>query len=369
MPDPIPLYWKRGTTLIAKFAQPQPVEATMETIMTMRSTTFAYLQAPSSRVRAPSGDFVALFVPIIPLAQLEEWIHNYGGTEKAVDLHSRETISPKGIIRDTENYGELCLFRRWICEDDNQIYLECQSLPRRRNFLQIGTFETALPKIRVLPASGCTVDKLPAAKAMAGRLIPALLNRFEATTVANRLNDTILKGVGIQDLSHIITAITAPIAQAATDYQRYEFFGDSILKFTVSYQLFLAQPSWHEGYLSESRDNLVNNKRLARAALETGLDRFILTNGFVPREWDSPLISQKSSLHASKRKRNLSIKMLADVVEALIGAGYMDGGLHRAQACLHCFLPEIDKFTSTNAVGEVVSTTRANLMHDTTRQA
>lgn len=366
MPDPITLYWKRRTTLIAKFEQPQPVEATTETIMAMRSTTFAYLQALSSRVRAPSRDFVALFVPIIPLARLEEWILKYGGTEKAVDLHSRETISPEGIIRDTENYGELCFFRRWICQDDNQIYLECQSLPRRRNFLQIGTCETAPPKIRVVPASACTVDKLPAAKAMAGHLIPALLNRFEATIVASRLNDTILKGVGIKDLSHIITAITAPMAQAATDYQRYEFFGDSILKFTVSYQLFLTRPSWHEGYLSESRDNLVSNKRLARAAVETGLDRFILTNGFAPRKWDSPLISQKYSLDASKRKRNLSMKMLADVVEALIGAGYMDGGLHRAQACLHCFLPEIDKVPSTNAVGEVVSTTRANLMHDTT---
>ncbi|OKP10281.1 hypothetical protein PENSUB_4301 [Penicillium subrubescens] len=107
MPDPIPLYWKRGITLIAKFAQPQPVEATMETIKTMRSTTFAYLQSLSSRVQAPSRDFVVLCVPITPLAQLEEWIHRYGGTENAVDLHSRETISAEGIIRDTENYGEL----------------------------------------------------------------------------------------------------------------------------------------------------------------------------------------------------------------------------------------------------------------------
>lgn len=100
MPDPIPLYWKRGTT----------------------STKFAYLQALSSRVRAPSREFVALFAPIIPPAQLEQWIHQFGETDKAVDLHSRGAISPEDIIRDTGNYDELCLFRRWICEDGNQIY-------------------------------------------------------------------------------------------------------------------------------------------------------------------------------------------------------------------------------------------------------
>lgn len=175
-------------------------------------------------------------------------------------------------------------------------------------------------------------------------LISALLDRFEATLVAHRLNQTILKGVGIQNLSHVLTAITTHIAQANTRYQLYEFFGDSVLKFTVSCQLFFAQPTWHEGSLSESRDKLIKNKRLARAALDTGLDSFILTDRFTPRKWDAPRVSQKSTYIPKKRK--ISMKVLADVVEALIGAAYMDGGMHKAQACLHRFLPEINHFTS-----------------------
>lgn len=356
MPDPIPLYWESEFPLIATLTPATPlVGATLDTVQTMRKITGIYLQAPSSRVRPPARDFVTLFVPNIPHEQLDGWTSQYEGAEQAIDLHARDaTISPVGIIRDAAKYSEPRLFRKWVVPDEDvkrPLELECQSLPRRRNLLQIGTLsavgedgEPGPAKIHVIPAAGCTVDRLPAARAMFGLFISAILDRIEATSVAHKLNETILKGVGIQNLGHVLTAITTPLAQAATHYQLYEFFGDSVLKFTVSCQLFFTQPKWHEGYLSESRDKLIQNKRLARAALDTNLDSFILTNRFTPRKWDAPLVSQKSAMTPKKRK--LSTKVLADVVEALIGAAYMDGGLHKAQACLHRFLPEINTFTS-----------------------
>ena len=368
MPDSIPLYWEPGSRFMAKFAGTEPIEATSEAITRMRNATSIYLRSLSSRVRCPSRDFVALFVPSIPQERLEEWNCRYEGVEKALDLYSRD-ISPNGVIQNTENYREPCLFTKWACEDDKQIYVECQSIPRRRNLLQDGAFGTALPKKYVMPALVCTVDRLPASKALSGLLISALLDRFEATLVTKKLNDTILRDVGIQDLGHILTAITAPVARAATDYQRYEFFGDSVLKFTVSCQLFFTQPRWHEGYLSESRDKLVSNKRLARAALDTGLDSFILTKRFTPRKWHAPLISRKSIVSPSKQKRQFSIKVLADVVEALIGAAYMDGGMQKAQACLQCFLPEIDTFTSDTVEAAVVAPTGTNSIRDTSLRA
>lgn len=349
MPEPIPLYWGSDATLTVSFSPSTPLtNVTMETIQIMREITAIYLQAPTSRVRGPERDFVALFVPNIPDEQLEDWTCRYEGSEKALDFYARDaTTAPEGIIRDTARYSEPRLFRKWIVSGDEgkpHIELECQSLPRRRNLLQIGTLEVTEPKIHVIPASGCTFDRLPTTKAIFGLFISAILDRLEAMLVANKLNETILKGVGIQDVSHVITAITTPIAQATVHYQLYEFFGDSVLKFTVSCQLFFLKPTWHEGYLSGSRDQIIQNKRLARAALETGLDSFILTNRFTPRKWNPPLISQKST--TTPGKRQLSTKVLADVVEALIGAAYMDGGIHKAQACLHRFLPEIDIFTS-----------------------
>lgn len=57
------------------------------------------------------------------------------------------------------------------------------------------------------------------------------------------------------------------------------------------------------------------------------------------------MISQKASAKVPT-KRQLSTKILVDMLEALIGATYIDGGIDRAQACLHRFLPEINILTS-----------------------
>ena len=354
MPEPITMYWENDGTFIAKMATPLPIpDMSSETLQTMKDITAMYLQAPSSRKRGPERDFVALFVPTVAQHdQLTEWIRTYQGTEMAEDFYERDPVTPPiGIIRDTAKYSEPRQFRQWVVsgveEEKPRLEIECQSLPRRRNFLQGATHEEGEPgppKIYVVPAGGCTIDKLPLNKAIFGLLISALLDRLEATMVAAHLNDTILKGVNIQSTSHVLTAITAPTAQADTHYQLYEFFGDSVLKFTVSCQLFFRQPKWHEGYLSESRDKLINNKRLARAALDTELDKFILAKRFTPRRWNPPLISQK--LGAKPGTRDISMKVLADVVEALIGAAFMDGGMNKAQTCLHRFLPEIEIFTA-----------------------
>ncbi|KAJ5657241.1 uncharacterized protein N7484_000890 [Penicillium longicatenatum] len=357
MPDTIPLYWDPETTLTAKFKSSTPLHSpTIETLHLIREITGIYFQAPSSRLQHPDRDYVVLFMPTVPLDQLQEWKNTNGGTEMLMEHYERDASNkPVGIIRDTAKYSEPRLFRKWIHSEEGtkiRVDTECQSIPRRRNFLQPRTAAEAsedgegLVKLYVIPAAGCTVDKLPARKSMFGLLISAILDRLEATMVAKRLNDTILKGVGIQNLGHVLTAITTPIAQASTDYQLYEFFGDSVLKFTVACQLFFRQPTWHEGYLSESRDKVVQNKHLAYAALSTGLDSFILAKRFTPKKWTAPFISRKLIEPAESPQRTLSSKVLADVVEALIGAAFLDGGIRKAQACLHRFVPEIDIFTS-----------------------
>ncbi|KAJ5841093.1 hypothetical protein N7534_010923 [Penicillium rubens] len=74
------------------------------------------------------------------------------------------------------------------------------------------------------------------------------------------------------------------------------------------------------------------------------IDSFVLTRRFTPRKWTALLIRNK--LEPSTAKRNISTKVLADVVESLIGAAYVDGGIREAQACLHRILPEINLFTN-----------------------
>ncbi|KAJ6091607.1 hypothetical protein N7467_003576 [Penicillium canescens] len=354
MPSPITLYLEVETTLFLSFDQPVPVvDASAQTLNEMRKTTALYLQAPSSRERGPERDFLVLFAPSVPCQQLQEWLNRHDGRESSLDLYHQGHV-PSGIIRDHGKFTEPRTFVRWIVPSQitksTPVEVECRPLPRRRNLLQMRAVNMddgdadSVKKLYTMPASAVTVDKLPLRQAIFGLFISAILDRLQASLVAHRLNDTILKGVGIRDISHVITAISTPIAQATTNYQRYEFFGDSVLKFTVSCQLFFRNTNWHEGYLSESRDKLIQNSRLARAALDTGIDMFILTDRFTPRRWTAPLISTKKAQPTTKRR--MSTKVLADVIESLIGAAYMDGGIHKAQACLHRFLPEITLFTS-----------------------
>ncbi|KAJ5771064.1 uncharacterized protein N7511_003115 [Penicillium nucicola] len=354
MPTPINIYWEVDTTLLLSFDRPvQVADPSAQTLDEMRNTTALYLQAPSSRERGPERDFVVLFAPSIPCQRLQEWLNCHDGRQPSLESYHKGE-EPSSILRDHGKFTEPRTFVRWISPDQitksTPVEVECRPLPRRRNLLQMRAVNIedgdadSVKKLYTMPASSITVDKLPLRQAIFGLFISAILDRFQASLVAHRLNDSILKGVGIKDINHVLTAISTPIAQATTNYQRYEFFGDSVLKFTVSCQLFFDNTKWHEGYLSESRDKLIQNTRLARAALDTGIDNFILTDRFTPRRWAAPMISTKQT--QPTKKRQMSTKVLADVIEALIGAAYMDGGIHKAQACLHRFLPEITMFTS-----------------------
>jgi dsRNA-specific ribonuclease len=97
---------------------------------------------------------------------------------------------------------------------------------------------------------------------------------------------------------------------------------------------------WPEGYLSFAKDKLVANSRLSRAALETGLSRFILTKPFTGQKWRPLYLVNALNPREEQNARRLSTKTLADVVEALIGASYADGGLSKALQCISVFITE-----------------------------
>lgn len=86
------------------------------------------------------------------------------------------------------------------------------------------------------------------------------------------------------------------------------------------------------------------NSRLSRAAVEFTLDRFIITRNINLKDWrklyETDLVAAKED--ADQTTRTLSTKVLADVVEALIGAAFLDGGIPKAIHCISLFLPEMD---------------------------
>ena len=94
------------------------------------------------------------------------------------------------------------------------------------------------------------------------------------------------------------------------DYQRLEFLGDSILGMLLAEMLCLSYPDWDEGSLSRLRARLAGQDVLADRARLLGLGDFIL-------------LGRGEEQSAGRAKDSI----LADVLEALLAAMYLDAGL------------------------------------------
>lgn len=92
--------------------------------------------------------------------------------------------------------------------------------------------------------------------------------------------------------------------------ERLEFLGDAVLDLVVSEILYKVHPEWNEGDLTRTRSALVNQRSLAAQARNLELGRF-LKLGRTERQSDG---CDKDSI-------------LANGLEALVGAIYLDGGL------------------------------------------
>lgn len=93
--------------------------------------------------------------------------------------------------------------------------------------------------------------------------------------------------------------------------------------------------------MSLLKDRQVSNSRLCRAAHESGLHQYIVSQQLVLNGWRPPYVSDLLNEHSKPDTgRVLATKTLADVVEALIGVSYVDGGLPKALECIRLFVPE-----------------------------
>lgn len=123
-------------------------------------------------------------------------------------------------------------------------------------------------------------------------------------------------GYTFKDEALLETALTTPSYRmdqpAATDNQRLEFLGDAVLGLLSAERVFSAFPAEQEGPLTVRRTHMVSSAALCAVADREGL--------------------------AAKLRRNRGAeplakgaKTLADAVEAIIGAAYLDGGFAAAK--------------------------------------
>ncbi|XP_050325821.1 endoribonuclease dcr-1 isoform X1 [Bactrocera neohumeralis] len=94
-----------------------------------------------------------------------------------------------------------------------------------------------------------------------------------------------------------LAALTTAGANDVFDMERFEFLGDSFLKFSVSLYLVHKFPKWHEGFLTEVKGKFVSNRNLIYCMLDTDIPERI--SGYLfkpPHEWLPPLVSLPSNL-------------------------------------------------------------------------
>ncbi|KAI9802439.1 MAG: hypothetical protein M1825_002823 [Sarcosagium campestre] len=346
--SPYTLYWDEKTKYTVCIHEPVSRNRVDPACLPiMRQITATILRSVhSSRMTPDKDDFLVLFLPSIDQSDLASWLEANTGEFPASDLCSRSLEAPYGLIREPSLHGAPHTFREFEAKDAIKVV----ALPKRRDFLHHGypvghdedKNEAAITdrKTRILPVESSTVDKLSLDFVECSLLIPSVLHQLWRRCLALDLSSSFLEDVKFSTIEYIITATNAPSANETTNYQRLEFFGDSILKFLVSIHLYKKHTSWPEGYLSRAKDRVVGNSRLARAGAEAELDRYIVTKPFTARKWTPEYVSHYSQL-AVPEKRTLSTKVLADVVEALIGGAFLDGGLEKAAVCASLLLPEI----------------------------
>ncbi|NLG03065.1 MAG: ribonuclease III, partial [Clostridia bacterium] len=97
-----------------------------------------------------------------------------------------------------------------------------------------------------------------------------------------------------------------------------EFLGDAVLELTTSEFLYMNHPEMREGNMTKMRASLVCESTLASCARKIGLEKYILFG--------------KGEEQTGGRNRD---SIISDVMEAVIGSLYLDGGIEVAKRFIY----------------------------------
>ncbi|KAI9644163.1 Dicer-like protein 2 [Ciborinia camelliae] len=356
-PPPIPplkLYWDANTEFSVQFTNDVEI-GTGKTMMT---------QALNDTYLLLLGVFGRRF-PVWSRRMVVQFIIHQAPTLLSLDclpIQPDQLYQNTGFVREFENLVQPYIFKNWLLSKPpiNEVqhpytdylnapvdvpHLALTLVSRRADFLHKVQNQSFLESLKqfsyVLPASACVQDVMPSQLLQFGMMIPSITHHIEIQLVVDRLSRNILKSLEVSNRDLIQTAITSSSYSGVSNYQRLEFLGDSILKLCTSVQLMAEHPLWPEGYLSAMKDRIVSNSRSSRAAVELGLDEYIITQKFTGNKW-RPMYVENYLEITTQRTRHMSSKTLADVVEALIGACMVDGGISKALKSLQLFFPELN---------------------------
>jgi len=105
------------------------------------------------------------------------------------------------------------------------------------------------------------------------------------------------------------------IGQGLESNERLEFLGDAVLSFVVSHWLYQKYPDYKEGRLTNLRSNLVRTSTLAQIATQLKIGHNLL-------------MSRGEKSAGGEKNQSL----LANTLEAIIGAIFLDQGMAKAES-------------------------------------
>jgi ribonuclease-3 len=128
------------------------------------------------------------------------------------------------------------------------------------------------------------------------------------------------------DLALFELALTHKSMGGGQDYERLEFLGDRVLGLVIARALYERYPDEPEGNLSKRYNGLVDRSTCAENGREIGIPAFI-----------------RLGKQAREDRASESDNVVGDVMEALIGALYLDGGFEAAERfILRMWQPDLE---------------------------
>ena len=143
-----------------------------------------------------------------------------------------------------------------------------------------------------------------------------------------KANGLAFNDLRLLNLAFTHTSYSNECRSASDNNERLEFLGDSVLGMITAEYLFSSFTRFHEGEFSKIKAVVVSEESLSEVALRLGVSDYLL-------------------IGRGERSQggNLKKAILADCMEAVIAALYLDQGLEAARRFVLSFIPgQVEKF-------------------------
>ena len=139
------------------------------------------------------------------------------------------------------------------------------------------------------------------------------MSKTNISALAENLGYVFLDAALLDQAMHHSSYVNEQRNSDLQDNERLEFLGDAVLDLVITHILMMQFPDAREGDLSRMRATIVNETQLAEVAQNLGLGDYLL------------LGRGETQCHGKEKN-----SILADAMEAVIAAVYLDGGLPAA---------------------------------------